>query len=318
MFALTKTQEFFFKNKKIYIIPNRFGHLYLLVIIIMVLTGATYSNNLIYLLGFFLFSVFASGMVQTHSNLNGTDADVLSIEDAFADQPVTIHLKVINETKKTKQTLRLQMADKKYRDEVPAKADIVESHKSVSCRLTMRPHTRGCYQLGKLKLYTNYPVGLFESWMYLKFDKKYYIYPRPIDHVGDQYRLFGDEKDKIKGANLARQTDTDFREHRVYRPGEPYRHVDWKAFARSRDLLVKTFEGDSGVQKIFVYDDLKSLDPEKRLEQLSFWISESMKNEEGFQLVLPHFRSSMGDGVQHAKFCLRALAEFQGVGRGSS
>ena len=299
------------KSNKIYILPNRFGLLYLLVILIMVLTGATYSNNLIYLLGFFLFSVFVSGMVQTHSNVNGTEVQVSSIDDAYEDQNVRIHLIFKNRTKKLKQTLRVQLPKgNEYILEVPAKAEIVEAHKMVSASFEINHHKRGVYRCPRLKVYTNFPMGLFVSWMYQNSEKDYYIYPRPENFPGSQYQLMGESQELRKGKAIDKQTDSDFREHREYRQGESYRHIDWKAYARKRPLLVKTFEGDSGVQKVFNYSQLYHLSPEERLRQLSYWITESLRANESFQLILPDERTGMSDGLAHARNCLRALAVF--------
>lgn len=304
------------KSNKIYIIPNRFGALYMLVIFIMILTGATYSNNLIYLLGFFLFSVFVSGMVQTHSNINGVEVQVTSIDDSYEREVVRIHMIFKNRTKKIKQTLRAQLPkDSMYRLEIPAKADIVEAHKMVYASFEMNHHTRGVYSSPRLKVYTNFPMGLFVSWMYQISDKKYYIYPRPENFAGSKYQLIGESQELREGKTIDKQTDSDFREHREYRQGESYRHIDWKAYARKRPLLVKTFEGDSGVQKVFDYSKLVKLTPEKRLRQLSFWITESLRAHESFQLILPTERTGMGDGLSHARRCLRALAVF-GKNRG--
>jgi uncharacterized protein (DUF58 family) len=312
-FSFASPSDWIFQFNKIYIFPTKYGLLYLLVIFIMILTGATYANNLIYLLGFFLFSVFASGMVQTHSNLNGTDVEVVQVEDTFAGEPARIHLKVKNQTKKLKQTLRVQVADKKIRDEIPAKAEIVEAHKSVACSFYVQAKTRGCFDLPRLKVYTNFPVGLFESWMFQAAERHYFVYPSPENYSGSLYRLWGEADKVISGKNLSHQTDSDFKEHRPYRAGESYRHIDWKAFARKRPLLVKTFDGDTGVKKIYCYADLGHLNPEQRLRQLSFWITESLRAHEPFQLVLPNFKSALGEGSAHARTCLRELASFPGA-----
>lgn len=297
-------------NDKIYILPNRFGMLYMLVILIMILTGATYANNLIYLLGFFLFSVFVSGMVQTHSNINGVELQVTLIEDTYEDDPVKIYLVFKNRTKKTKQTLRAQLSNSDYQLEIPAKADIVESHKSASAVLEISGHKRGYYKCPKLKVYTNFPMGLFISWMYKYSEKSFYIYPKPQNYFGSKFRLIGDSEEQKEGKALDKKTDTDFREHREYRQGESYRHIDWKAYARKRPLMVKTFEGESGRQKVFDYSSLVHLNSEERLRQLSYWITESLRSQDSFQIIMPGEKSGMSHGITHAKACLQLLAVY--------
>ena len=47
-----------------------------------------------------------------------------------------------------------------------------------------------------------------------------------------------------------RATGLEFADHRLYTPGDDIRHIDWKAFARHRQLLLKTFEEE---RDVFIY-----------------------------------------------------------------
>jgi uncharacterized protein (DUF58 family) len=48
----------------------------------------------------------------------------------------------------------------------------------------------------------------------------------------------------------ARAAGLEFADHRMYVPGDDIRHIDWKAFARHRQLLLKTFEEE---RDIYIY-----------------------------------------------------------------
>ena len=48
--------------------------------------------------------------------------------------------------------------------------------------------------------------------------------------------MSGVYKSNFKGAGVQ------FKEHRVYQPGDDVRHIDWKVSARMREPLMKLFE----------------------------------------------------------------------------
>ncbi len=57
--------------------------------------------------------------------------------------------------------------------------------------------------------------------------------------------------------------------HRPYNPGDMLSRMDWRVFARTGELVVRTLE-DGGDDEIAIrWDDTRSQDTERRLEQLS-------------------------------------------------
>lgn len=51
-----------------------------------------------------------------------------------------------------------------------------------------------------------------------------------------------------------------FRDHRMYAPGDDIRSVDWKVFARTDDLYVKTYEEERNLVVHAILDSSKSMD----------------------------------------------------------
>lgn len=52
---------------------------------------------------------------------------------------------------------------------------------------------------------------------------------------------------------------TDFAEHRSYTPGDDVRHVDWRVFARTDRLYVKTFEAETNADLTIALDTSASM-----------------------------------------------------------
>jgi uncharacterized protein (DUF58 family) len=53
---------------------------------------------------------------------------------------------------------------------------------------------------------------------------------------------------------------TDFAEHRPYSPGDDVRRIDWRLFARSDRLHVKTFEAETNADLVLALDASRSMD----------------------------------------------------------
>ena len=53
---------------------------------------------------------------------------------------------------------------------------------------------------------------------------------------------------------------TDFAEHRAYTPGDDVRRIDWRLFARSDRIHVKTFEAETNADLVLAVDASASMD----------------------------------------------------------
>src|SRR5438876_948379 len=60
----------------------------------------------------------------------------------------------------------------------------------------------------------------------------------------------------------------EFADHRAYSAGDDFRYIDWAAYARRDDLLIKLFAEEQALQLFFIIDASRSMstgEPEKLL-----------------------------------------------------
>jgi len=100
----------------------------------------------------------------------------------------------------------------------------------------------------------------------------------------------------------------DFSGYRNYRPGESLHHLDWKAYARGRSLLVKEFNGGGCGAVWLDWQELAGFDDEHRLSQLARWVLGADRLGCDFGLKLPHYTIAPDSGSLHTQQCLQALA----------
>lgn len=65
----------------------------------------------------------------------------------------------------------------------------------------------------------------------------------------------------------------EFAEHRLYNPGDPLRHIDWRVYGRTDKLFVKRFEEETNLRCCVVLDTSSSMQfpqDEKKVSKLQF------------------------------------------------
>ena len=89
------------------------------------------------------------------------------------------------------------------------------------------------------------------------------------------------------------------------------RHVAWKSFARTGDLLVKEFAASVDRQVWLDWELFPNLDRESRLSRLCYWVVTLGKSDAEYGLRLPGLEIEPGKGPEHQEYLLRELALFE-------
>ena len=94
--------------------------------------------------------------------------------------------------------------------------------------------------LGRLRVFTTFPLGLFVAWSNVELDLQCLVYPTP--GVGPRAAPRSAPRAHAEGPQTGQGQD-DFAGLRKYQPGDSLRHVAWKAVARGQPLMTKQFSG---------------------------------------------------------------------------
>lgn len=101
----------------------------------------------------------------------------------------------------------------------------------------------------------------------------------------------------------------DFAGTREFQPGDSPRHIDWRAVARGRPLVVKTWASDASEVVVLDWEALP-LEFEARAGQLVKWMETCESEDRLYELRLPGKVTATGRGPAHHRRCLDALADF--------
>lgn len=295
---------------RIYIIPSGRGLLFLCAIVVLVLTGATYNNNLVFILAFFMFSIFVISMLQTHYNVKGVRLNFGSSEEGFEGDVLTLHLELVQKRARWKRNLEIRTSSKKFVTVSHKREELLPQESAKLVRIEVRAWKRGIHSLPDLILETYYPLGMFRAWKVFRFDAQLVVYPKPEIKQILQPRSFEAGHEDL---GLRTSPEGDFGELKNYVMGESYHQIAWKHYARTGELFSKVHWGEEHKHYVipWIVSGRKAQEIEAQLSIMSGWIKAALEDNATFEMEAPSLKIEASKGVDHARRCWRALAEVQ-------
>lgn len=270
--------------------------------------GATnYSNNLAFALTFWLGATALVAMHRSHRNLAGLGLIEVSVAAAFAGRTLNYQVTLASQARIARRSLQLSPMT-----EPPPSAAQVAARLTVAAAapqtidVSVPARRRGYQRCPMLRIESRYPMGLFRAWTQLAPDTSALVYPHPAGNT-DFPTAAGDKPgatpDRVRGGD-------EFVAHRRYRAGDSPRIIDWKASARSTELMVTEHAEVRRPTHWFDYEALAGMELEARLSQLALWVVNAEALGEQYALALPGRCLGPALGPAHRHACLEALAVY--------
>jgi uncharacterized protein (DUF58 family) len=285
-------------QRRIFIFPSRVGFFFGLALIVMLLTGINYQNNMTFALTFLLATLFVVGVLHTYANLSGLVIRAGHAKPAFPGQQSEFEVLLERSKKRHHVSLHLKWPDS---DEMVVS---LVNDDSASVRLHAPVSERGWFSPGRLLVESTYPLGLLRCWTWLDLDLYALVYPRPL--VSEAPAGLG--VDRPDGASIAVQGNYDFSGFRSYRRGDSLKQVHWKGLARGQNLQTKQYTAYADRCVWLDWEMFPGLGIEQRLSHLCYWVLSFESAGEEYGLRLPGLEIATGLGEAHREHVLRALA----------
>lgn len=155
--------EFTLNQRNLFIFPSRTGWIYLALTTAIFLLGSNYQNNLVMALAYLLLSLFIISIFHCHHNLRGLQIKVIPVAPAYTGQSVRF-------------TLQLQSNRPRYDLELSAEGGIAEHQPELTATnqlgVAFVASHRGWLRPGRLRINSQWPMGLLNCWTLLNIDRK--------------------------------------------------------------------------------------------------------------------------------------------------
>ena len=284
------------------------------MLIVMLLGAINYNNSMAYMLCFLLTSLAIVCMLHTYRNLTGLIVTSSKPKPVFAKQQALFPIQFDNRAGFEKFSIQIQQQEKKKL--FSRKKNNIESEKLIvavssgqhtTCYYPEQTQKRGLIKSKRLKISTDFPLGLFMAWSYFQPEHECLVYPEPKG--SKQFPAFTVNDDE---SDYGTQSGTDdFAGFRKYKAGDPVHSISWKAYAKEQGLLVKQFSGKGSETLVLNWDAVSHINSiESRLSQLCYWVILADQEAMQYGLELPTSKIEAGHGHHHKELCLEALARY--------
>ena len=282
-------------RRRIYVLPSAFGIGFAILLMIMQLGALNYANNPALLLTCLLGAAAWMSLFVGFRSVAGLELIAIQARECHVGSSVLMRCRFASSTR-SRPSLHMRCAGVE-------KAFAIEAGSLAEITIELPAQRRGWMRPGRLKLWTDQPLGLFVIWSWLNPEFSVLVYPA-IEDSPPPFPRNG----KSFGNRMARNEGDEYSGLRDYRNGDPQRQIAWKASARHDSLLVRESERLIQDDLHFDYAALNELDHEARIRRLSAWIVAADAAKLSFSLDIPGQQIRPGHGDLHRHSCLRALA----------
>ena len=282
-------------RRRIYVVPTAFGIGFGALLVIMQLGALNYANNAALLLTCILAAAAWMSLFAGFRTLAGLELVAIHAAECHAGQslPLTLHFLA---SARPRPSLRLRIGTHLF-------AFALAPGDGPGISIQLPAPRRGWMRPGRMKLWTEQPLGLFVVWSWINPRTSILVYPAieesapPLPHGSGQL-----------GERFSAGDGEEFSGLREYRSGDPQRRIAWKASARHDGLLVRESEVPVDDNRVLSYASLHGLEHEARIRRLTAWVIAADAAMLSYALELPELRIGPGLGHSHRHACLRALA----------
>lgn len=281
--------------RRIYVLPTKPGVFFGLVCFLMLIASLNFNNNMGLMMTFLLVGVAQVALHRVFFNLRNLRLEKASVKPVFAGETAEF-------------LIHLSSEEKKF-DLVVSQTEVSDSifelgfSKNQCFRIEKETEKRGWMPLGRYKVSTSFPFGLFVSWIWTQTDVKALVYPKPETPLPRFPHNSGGEGEAevvLKGE--------EFHGLKPYQTGDSMRLIAWKRTAQTNELISREFEQQLGQKMIFDFSQINLAHIEAKISRLTAWVIAAQQQGLEYSLVLPEFDSGYGNTMEHYEKCLKALA----------
>ena len=304
--SLTNNNVAVLNPRQIYILPTRWGLLYGVMLLALLIGSINYSLSLGYFITFLLTSLGNIAMLHTWRNILQLQIEVIHAKPVFAGDTAYVSVKLIETKNRARYAVAAHFVNNAALvQDVPASSACIAD-------LAFETQKRGYLPIPRITFYTEFPLSLFNAWAVVENPFQVLVYAKPSESSENMPTINVANTDSIKQTqNRLAAGDDEFSGHKRYQIGDAKSQVDWKASTRGNGMVTKKFS--TAVKSVLWldWDQTKGLAFELRVSQLTRWVIDAHKSQQNYGLKLPTINLVPNNTQAHYRQALTALALLQ-------
>lgn len=226
----------------------------------LVLIGMMMSNFQLMVIGISFISFLAiNGWVTGHGNIN--IVRTLSADNLYKGDDLYVELSLTNTSRRRTQALEIfdnVPHEMKMRSGLNYMMVNLSPGQTTRIRYVLRCPLRGHFSLGPVSIRFRNTFNLFTTEMYIDHRSDVIVFPQVRDV--EEAMVRSKTPKMYTGATTLRTPGpgTEFYSLREYVPGDPFKNINWKAFARTGELMVNEKCRDA-VTDVFILLDSRDV-----------------------------------------------------------
>ena len=289
--------------RTLYIVPTRFGWLWLGATAGLQLLGIQMQRNGPLLLSFLMLGLFLLTLHLTHLNLQGLELACADPPPGFAGSPLAYPLRLRNRSRC--EGLQLGFEPGPGGEGLTAPRSLDPGVHELTA--AWNPSRRGWHRPGCLRLQTTAPLGLFICWSRWRPTVPQLIYPARRQGPVQALPPEGGPEDGPPREGRRREGSEEWHDLRPHRPEDAPSRLAWTLLAQGRGSFSKRFASPGDPPPLLAPDP--SVAREQAMEHLSERIWRLHGEGAAYGLALAGAPIPIGRGAAHRDRCLAALAQ---------
>lgn len=292
-------------RRRIYILPSRFGLLYGLATLFLLLGALNYNNNPAILLGLLLGAAALVSSVMTVRHLACLQVVAFNADAAHAGQPQACRL-LLEPVSGTSHGGRIAAGVTLRHGQVRSHA-LPGADGRLHLRWSWPSQRRGRRSLGRIRLASDYPLGLFRAWCDLEPELSTLVFPV----LETPPPAWPSSPRGQAGPTLQHQgAPEEWFALREFQRGDSLREIAWKASARhDRWLVNETRAGQDLPALEFGPEQVAHLEYEHGIQRLAAWVVAADQARLPWRLHLAGQVTGPEAGSRQRHLALARLAE---------
>ena len=286
---------------RVYIIPTKAGLIFSLLLVTLLIGSINYEKNLGFILTFLLAGIGNILLLSTWRNIAGLELNGSDATAVFSGEPACFSIQLLNHQLYDRHSIAISQHGEEQ--------DVVDcaANSQQLIRFKTKTAGRGRLDAGRVRIYTEFPSGLFVAWTWVDLSMTCIVYPAPDNSI--ELPVFCHSE--------SGETDTtgygmeNFSHLRKYHQGDNINRISWKAAAKTDELFTKQFIGAKPVSHWINWNDIPAKDVEQRLSMMTALVINAEQNHQYYGIRLPDKEIAPDTGNEHYHRCLTFLALYQ-------